>query len=595
MASFIPEDKIREVENSADIVEIISEAVRLKKVGRNFVGLCPFHSEKTPSFSVNPEKGIFYCFGCQKGGNIFSFVMEREGIPFPEAVRMIGRRCGIDIPDRPLTPAEKKSVAEQEALLSANRAAMEYFSSALQSPLGARALEYLKKREIPDETIRRFSIGYAPAGWDNLLRRLPQKRISLPLAEKAGLVVSRKEKNGYYDRFRDRIVFPIFDIRNRPIGFGGRVMDDSLPKYLNSPETPLFNKSRTLYGLNSALRKIRELGTVFLVEGYFDVVSLHRHGMQNTVATLGTSLGPEHARLLKGYAREVVLVFDSDDAGIKAAGRSVEIFKKENADVRILILPAGYDPDSFVVERGQEAFLEAAKNAYSVMDFMTESAVKKHGLSIEGKTRVVADMKKFLSSVSDNVKKSLYIKKLAERIGIDESALVSEIASPPKRDRTPPHLREPVYMDHEQEEPVFMDDMPAGNSFARKGEKFEKSILTMMLQFPEIIPEIKNRNVLDDFENGMYISMGWTILNHEASNDGRLSEFMEIFDNNQKNIAASLAVSDTDWKRDDCLKIIGQFQLSRSRGEKRLSLMKSLIDEGILGGSGARAKIPGTV
>ena len=360
MAIFIPEDKVLEIKNAADIVDIISEVVHLKKSGKNFLGLCPFHSEKTPSFSVSPEKQIFYCFGCGVGGNIFSFLMKHDGLAFPEAARTLARRYGVDIPNKSLTVEQKKRITERESLLKINRHAMEYFYRALRSESGGNPLNYLKKRGFSQQIMDTFQIGYAPRGWDNLLNFFSKKGAPIALVEKSGLILPKKDKRGYYDRFRDRIIFPILDVNKAVIGFGGRVLDDSLPKYLNSPETPVYNKSRSLYGLYTARDKCRATNTIFIVEGYLDLISLHQHGIENSVATLGTALTPEHVRLLTRYASRIILVYDSDEAGIRSARRCVDIFWKEHvdfsrgdvfqeekADTHILVLPQEHDPDSF--------------------------------------------------------------------------------------------------------------------------------------------------------------------------------------------------------------------------------------------------------
>ncbi len=263
MAIFIPEDKILEIKNAADIVEMVSEVVHLKKAGKNFVGLCPFHTEKTPSFTVSPEKQIFYCFGCGAGGNIFSFLMKNDGLAFPEAARSLARRYGIDIPRRSLTPEQKKRMGERESLLKINRQAMDFFSRALRRGASGRtAMAYLHKRGLSSEIIARFNIGYAPKGWDHLLNFFSKKGVPLARVERSGLILPKKDGRGYYDRFRERIIFPIIDVNQAVIGFGGRVMDNTLPKYLNSPETSVYNKSRSLYGLHLSKDKCRKTQTV---------------------------------------------------------------------------------------------------------------------------------------------------------------------------------------------------------------------------------------------------------------------------------------------------------------------------------------------
>jgi len=434
LAIYISEDKISEIKNTVDIVDIISDVVTLKKAGKNYIGLCPFHSEKTPSFTVSPEKKIFHCFGCQAGGNVFTFIMKNEGISFPEAVRIIAAKCGINIPAQRLSQDQKRKISEREKLLDVNRQAMNYFCNILLSnSAGKTAEEYLKKRKITKDIIKDFALGYAQEGWDNLISYFFRKKISPSLLEKSGLIIPRRKANGFYDRFRGRIIFPIFNISSQVIGFGGRVMDDSDPKnakYLNSPETPVYTKSNSLYGLNRAKDKLRELKTVFVVEGYFDLLALHQHNIVNSVATLGTSLTAEHVRLIRGYigkTGKVILVYDSDDAGLKAAYRSIEIFDKGYVDAKIMVLPDGYDPDSYLFKFGQKSFLEEYSKAKSIMAFLIDFSEKKHGDSIEGKIQIISDMKKPLSDINDSVARSLYVKELAERLNIDESAILEKV------------------------------------------------------------------------------------------------------------------------------------------------------------------------
>lgn len=560
MASFIPEEKIRDIENATDIVEIISESVSLKRTGRNYTGLCPFHSEKAPSFSVNPDKRIFYCFGCQAGGNVFSFLMKNENMSFPEAVRSLAKRYNIDIPERQLSPSEKKRIGEKEDLLKINERAMNYFHWVLKNSGGKRAMAYLKKRGMSDTIIDTFRIGYAPPGWDNLIRLLHQKRVPLGIAEKSGLIIPRNERNGHYDRFRDRIIFPIFDLRSKVVGFGGRVMDDSLPKYLNSPESPVFDKSRSLYGLHLAKKACRQSGTVFITEGYFDVLSMYQHGVENTVATLGTSLTQAHARSIKGYAKRVVLVFDSDAAGVKAAHRGIGIFRTENLDTRILVLPSGYDPDSFMVERGPEEFEKLAEGAFSVIAFLTESAVKKHGLSVEGKLRIISELREILGTVQDPVERSLYMKQFAERIDVEESAIIEKFG------KHPPSIRDTAPGPGRHAHPA-PENPPVG-----KMDRFERSILSMALQFPEILSDIKERDVLADFENPDYRAIGQAVLDRMGESDLRISEIVAGFQDERLNgLAASLMIEENSWDRERCLKLIGQFQSVKRRANKDLN------------------------
>ena len=557
MAVYIPEEKINDIKNSSDIVDIISETVVLKKSGKNFLGLCPFHSEKTPSFTVSPDKQIFYCFGCNAGGNVFSFLMKQHGLSFPEAARMLARRYGIDIPVRTMSLEQKRRISERESVLAINRQAMDFFRCALlENASGKKAMEYLLKRGISREIIDDFKLGYAPEGWDKLAIYFSKKKQPDGLVEKSGLIIPRKGKSGFYDRFRSRIIFPIFDISMQVIGFGGRVLDDSLPKYLNSPETPVYNKSRSLYGLHMAKGKCRESETVFIVEGYFDLLALHQHGIQNSVATLGTSLTPEHVQILRGFigkSGRVVLVYDSDIAGIKAAQRSIEVFDKGYVDASIVVLPDGYDPDSYLLEFGAEPFTKLAAESKGVISFLIDCAVKKHGLSTERKIHIISDMKAPLSAINDNVARSLYVKELAERIGIDETALlekVREVSAKRSSDIAKP---------------------AADYVLQKNGNKLERRIIAMMLQFPEVLPEVDNRGVLNLFEDNILKSIGQFILKRKNRSGEFASELMTIIDDKDKrSIIASLVMGDDLWDRDGCLKLIAQFESSRYRHERKL-------------------------
>ena len=582
LAVFIPEDKISEIKNSVDIVAIISEIVLLKKVGRNYVGLCPFHTEKTPSFTVSPEKQIFYCFGCGTGGNVFNFLMNHDGLSFFETAKMLAKRYGIEIPAQTMSPEQKRRISERESLLAANKQAMDFFKHSLLSDAeGKIALEYLKKRGIGEDTITIFNLGFAPAGWDSVINYFSKKNISHELVEKSGLIIKRKSKNGYYDRFRNRIIFPIFDVSKQVLGFGGRVMDDSLPKYLNSPETSVYNKSRSLYGLHIAKGHCRASETVYIVEGYFDLLALHQHGIPNSVATLGTSLTQEHVQLLRGFVGKngrFVLVYDSDEAGIKAAERSIKVFDKGYVNAEILVLPEGYDPDSYLFEFGYKSFMNAASKAKSIIPFLIDSAVKKYGLSVEGRIRIMSDLKQPLANINDSVKRSLYIKELAEIIGIDEAAVMEKVRIVSGNKSIKPN----------KELPDKMQD----RNLALKGDRHERKIIAMMLQFPEILPEIISRNILDHFEDESLKLIGQLVLKqrdrdglrdelHDVSTQGNglVSDIINSIDDREKrSIIASLSIGEDKWGREGCLKLLSQFELFRKRQEKTL-LQKIKIAE----------------
>ncbi len=574
MAVFIPEDKVLEIRNSADIVDIISELILLKKVGRNYVGLCPFHTEKTPSFTVSSEKQVFYCFGCGTGGNVFNFLMQYEGFSFVETAKKLADRYGIEIPVQAMSSEQKRRISERENLLAVNKQAMDFFKhSLLSNTKGKTALEYLRKRGMGEDTISIFNLGFAPEGWDNIINYFQKKNISHELVEKSGLIIKREGKQGYYDRFRNRIIFPIFDISRQVSGFGGRVMDDSLPKYLNSPETYVYNKSRSLYGLHIAKEHCRASETVYIVEGYFDLLALHQHGILDSVATLGTSLTQEHVRILKGIVGKngrFILVYDSDAAGIKAAERSIKVFDKEYVNAQILVLPKGYDPDSYLFEFGYKSFMDAVSEAQGIILFLIDSAVKKYGLSIEGKIRIISDMKQSLAYINDSVERSLYIKTLTEITGIDEVAVLEKVRTVSGNKNIKPNK--------------YLLNNTQDRNIALKGGRHERKIIAMMLQFPEILPEIISRDILKHFEDESLKLIGQIILKqgkqedvrdnlHDVSTrgNGMVSDIVNSIDDREKrSIVASLSIGEDKWGREGCLKLLSQFELFRNRQKKTL-------------------------
>jgi DNA primase len=579
LAGFIPEDKISEIQNSVDIVDIISEVVLLKQIGKNFTGLCPFHSEKTPSFSVNREKQIFYCFGCGAGGNVFSFLMKQEDLSFVETVKKLARRSGIEIPDQEMNPEIKKRINEKEQLYEINKNALVFFQQGLKGSLGKRAVQYLEARGIKKEVIEFFQIGFAPRGWDNLVQFFLKKKIRLDTVEKAGLIVSRPSGKGFYDRFRERIIFPIFNTRKQVVGFGGRVMDDSLPKYLNTPETTLFNKSRNLYGLCQTKGACREASSAFVVEGYFDLIALYQHGIENVTATLGTALTLEHVRILKGFVKKVILVFDSDDAGKKAAIRSISLFRQENVEARVMVLPKGDDPDSFVFRSGAEAFHDIADQALGIVSFLMESSIAKYGLSMEGRLSVISEMKGVLSAINDPVARSIYIKELSERIDVDQNAVLEIIRKE--------SLKNQKCILNEKKSSCDCRVNNAGQE--QSGEKnligrtyrAESNIIAMMLQCPEMLPEILSYNILDMFEDENLKSIGKAILFHVKStglshlDPADLLPYLKT--EFQRSLAASLAMDDEDcWNesQDRKRRVLFQFMEYAKGGKEKILIEK---------------------
>ncbi|MDP8219177.1 MAG: DNA primase [Candidatus Theseobacter exili] len=426
----ISQNSIDEVRLRTDIVEIISETVPLKNAGRNFKGLCPFHSEKTPSFVVSPDKQIFHCFGCGEGGNVFSFAMKSEGMSFIEAVRKFANRAGVKLPDE-----TKEDRSEREDILDANQKAQDFFCEALNSTQGERARRYLAGRELGKNAIERFGVGFAPPGEKLLELRLKKEGLQTDVLEKAGLIV-RGKGGEWYGKFRSRIMFPIHNLQGRIIGFGGRTLDDGgIPKYLNSPDTPVFRKGNVLYGLNFARRSLVEKGKAILCEGYLDVIRLNSVGIENSVAALGTSFTGRQADLLNRYVREVLVALDADPAGQNATLRALQIFIEKGVGVRVMVIPQGHDPDSYIRESGAEGFNKLIENAQSFLDFQLNLLVKRHGINSEaGRSTVIEEMEKTISKIGLQVERDLAVKKLQNVIGVSEKALRGDLVRGIKKD-----------------------------------------------------------------------------------------------------------------------------------------------------------------
>lgn len=416
-----------EIRRVADIADVVGQFVQLKKAGQNFIGLCPFHAEKTPSFTVSPARQMFHCFGCKKGGDVFAFWMEYHGVSFGEALRDLADRYQVKLPDRGReTALESQEAKLKAALTEINDLTVAFFQKVLAStPAGKPGREYLAKRGLSQEIIQEFRLGYAPDEWEALMGFLRRKGIRDEVAFQAGLAVPRKS-GGYYDRFRGRVMFPIFDLKGRVVGFGGRVIGDSEPKYLNTPETPVFQKGLCLYGLHAAYAALKETGRVVVVEGYMDYLGLRSAGFREAVATLGTALTAGHVRRLKGYVREAVVVFDADDAGRKAALRAFPIFANEGLSARAVILPEGHDPDSFVRESGLGAFQTFVEQAPPLFDFFIDEKFR-DAKSHEGKARVLREIFPALLDIHDFALRALYVQRLSEGIGVKAQVLLSEL------------------------------------------------------------------------------------------------------------------------------------------------------------------------
>ncbi|HTJ09338.1 MAG TPA: DNA primase, partial [Candidatus Binataceae bacterium] len=425
MARF-SDDKLEEIRTRADIVEVIGAHVRLKRAGRNFVGLCPFHNEKTPSFSVNPERGFFHCFGCGAGGTVFNFIMRTEGLNFPEAIESLARRYGVTLPER--GGETGPGAGERDAALRANQTAADFFIHVLwKTPDGAVARDYLAARGVAAETAHTFGLGFAPERPANLARAL-EKRGLLSAAVRLGLV--RQDGAGTRDMFRGRLMFPIRDGQGRVLAFGGRVLDQRLPKYINSPESPLYSKSRNVYGLYEARAAIARADRAIVVEGYLDAIAVWQAGFKETIASLGTALTVEQLRLVGRQTRNVLACFDGDAAGRKASLRALEIFLAAGLLGRGIFIPPGFDPDTFIKQRGAQAFAELIASAELLADyFLAEQAAAARG-SLEGRARAASAVAEVLKAVSNAFEFDLLARKAADALGVGEEVLRAEARRP---------------------------------------------------------------------------------------------------------------------------------------------------------------------
>jgi DNA primase len=419
------DNKIEEIKSRVDIVELASEYLTLKKAGRNFIGLCPFHQEKTPSFTVNRDKQIFYCFGCGEGGNVITFLMKIADKTFPEAIKILAEKTGVVLPPMLSGKEARQKDSLKESIINLNLRAAQQFSRNLSSGAGNVAREYLQNRSISEETIKQFRLGYVPDTWRSLTDYIESSGLSLKLAEQAGLVIAGKE-GSYYDRFRGRLIFPIENVFGEIVAFGGRIMEKGEPKYLNSPESPVYIKGKNLYGLNKAKEEIRKKGFALIVEGYFDLISLWNAGICNVVATLGTALTREHLELLRRYTLEVVALFDPDEAGIKALDRSLELFLSMRMRARALILPENYDPDDYIKKYGKDKLDELISHAPAISDYYIDNVLG-GGKTFEDKRDMIKTAMEFINKIGDEIEKNLFIKRIAEKLGINEELLKKEL------------------------------------------------------------------------------------------------------------------------------------------------------------------------
>lgn len=487
---YYPEELIEEVRTRNDIVEVISGYVRLQKKGSNYFGLCPFHNEKSPSFSVSPGKQMYYCFGCGAGGNVITFLMEYENQTFPEAVRTLAQRAGIALPEADDSKEARQADSRRAKLLEINKEAAKYFYYQLRTERGSVGMEYLRKRELSDETMNHFGLGYANKYSNDLIQYLKSKGYSEDLIRDAGLC-NVDEKHGMYDKFWNRVMFPIQDINHRVIGFGGRVMGDGKPKYLNSPETEIFDKSRNLYGLNFA--RTSRKGNVILCEGYMDVIAMHQAGFTQAVASLGTAFTSGQASLLRRYANEILLSYDSDGAGVNAALRAIGILKEAGMTGRVINLEPYKDPDEFIKALGGEEFQKRLDHAENSFFFELRQLQKNYDLSDpEQKTAFHREIARKLCTFSEEVERENYIEAVAQKyhIGFENlRRLVGTYAAQTG-------LAQPVIRPK--------SGVQKKNTAAEGVKNSQKLLLTWLVEQPQLYRQISKYISPKDFTEGLY-------------------------------------------------------------------------------------------
>jgi DNA primase len=475
----IPPELIDRIREATDIVEVISRYVSLKPTGKGFKGLCPFHQEKTPSFTVNPDRQFFHCFGCKAGGNAFHFVMRAESLTFVEAVKELAERAGVALPETG-TPVNQAQETQRRQLQEVAAWAAGRFQEALRRPgVSEPAKVYLQRRGVTAELAEAFGLGYAPDGWDNLMKAANRDHYSESLLEKAGLIVPRKEGNGFYDRFRQRLMFPIRDLQGRVVAFGGRVLDGSEPKYLNSPETPLFKKGDLLYGLDLAREAARRRNRLVLVEGYMDVIACHAFGFSEAVASLGTALTSAQANLIRRFTEKVLLMYDADEAGVQASLRAFEVLNREGLLVQVVSVPGAKDPDEFLRARGAEAFQSLLDAPQTMVEFVFQHLARKENLDrLEGKVAVLKALAPVVAQMASPVERSLSVQWVAGRLQLDENTVLQELG----RQKHPAHAA-----------PAAAVHTASPESAEEKVSPEELGLLSALLKRPGLVDKLRER------------------------------------------------------------------------------------------------------
>jgi DNA primase len=561
LAPTLTRDFVETVRNVVDIVRVVSEYVPLKPAGTRLKGLCPFHQEKTPSFTVDPDRKLFYCFGCQTGGDMFKFVMLYEQVPFPEAVRFLAERNGIPLPKLNVAAGPQQPDHKQR-VLEANQAAEKFFRSSLTGPAGRKVRDYLAGRNLDDATLEKLAAGFAPAGWDQLRNQLISNRFTPAELLKAGLVSPRKDGSGEYDRFRNRVIFPIRDLYGKVIAFGGRALppvDDGVPKYLNSPETPAYVKGDHLYGLDLSRNSIRREGHAVVVEGYMDLAALVQAGVENAVASLGTSFTLAQARLLGRYTTRVVVSYDGDAAGSKAAVRSLDLLLAQGFEVRVVDLPEGLDPDDVINRRGADAYIAMLREAPEYIEWMVRRQTRGKTLgSIHDKIDVVNNVLPHIARMNNPIERVSWAARLADALGIQDDLVLQELSRALKEAQ--PDIRN---RSNRKEKGTILRPV-------------ERRLLRVLLDSHEARVDYLERQSGDELEGSKISGIVETILELEES--GQNVDYPGVLDILEKaerveeqNILTQIAFSDEPVggieEANECLKTLHREELKRKRNQ----------------------------
>ncbi len=527
---YYSDDLIEEVRSGNDVVDVISSYVKLNRKGSSYFGLCPFHNEKSPSFSVSPGKQMYYCFGCGEGGNVISFIMKYENFSFQEAVKYLADRGGIKLPEIEYSAEEKKKADLKSVLLDINKEAALYFYKQLKSEKGAKGYEYLKNRGLSDDTITKFGLGYSTNYKDDLYQYMKKRGYGDDVLKETGLF-SYSER-GVYDKFSNRVMFPIMDVNSRVIGFGGRVMGQGEPKYLNSPETMVFDKGRNLYGLNAARASRKD--NILMCEGYMDVIALHQAGFNNAVASLGTAFTPRQAALIKRYTDNVYLTYDSDGAGVKAALRAIPILKDAGLSVKIINMKPHKDPDEFIKTLGAESYEERIKNARN--SFLYEIDRMRDNVDIdnpEAKATFYVDVARKLLEFPDELERSVYIDTVSNEFFIPKEALVQSVK---KQSLTYTGEKQRTSYDYDE---IKRERQVKKNKLDDGVKTAQRILLTWLIEEPDIYGKIKNIINADDFIDGLYKKVADMVFMQLETKDISPARILNSFENDEEHKEAA--------------------------------------------------------